>query len=97
MGATRDDDPAIYGDAEERPPWIEEATDPTWWDVAFGSYGDGYLEWVVDHYFWDPLDPRTVADTRSLWAHRRHYAASEFAPFYAMRDGEDAGRRTPAA
>lgn len=63
----------LYGDSEGRPPWIEEATDPTWWDVAFGSYGDGYLEWVNDRYFWDPDQERTVADTRSLWRHRRSY------------------------
>jgi hypothetical protein len=64
----------IYADSDERPPWIEEATDPTRWDVAFGCYGDGWLEWVTDRYFWDPLDPRTVADTRSLWMHGAHLA-----------------------
>lgn len=63
-------DTGLYGASDERPPWIEEATDPTWWDVAFGSYGDGWLEWVNDRYYWDPLDPRTIGDTRSLWKRR---------------------------
>jgi hypothetical protein len=60
---------------EERPPWVEEAEDATWWDLAFGSYGDGYLEWVHNRYYWEPADERTVADTRSLWHHRRRYKA----------------------
>lgn len=64
-----------YAAGEERPPWIEEATDPTFWDLAFGSYGDGYLEWVTSRYFWDPEDVRTTADTRSLWDKRSRYAA----------------------
>ncbi len=59
-----------YAAGEERPPWIEEAADPTHWDLAFGSYGDGYLEWVTNRYFWDSGDERTLADTRSLWRRR---------------------------
>jgi hypothetical protein len=70
-------DAPLYGESDERPPWIEEATDPTWWDLAFGSYGDGYLEWVHNRYYWVPEDPRTVADTRTLWRHRRSYLDSE--------------------
>lgn len=66
-----------YVDSDERPPWIEEATDPTWWDLAFGSYGDGYLEWVHNRYYFDPEDLRTVADTRNLWRHRRRYMTEE--------------------
>lgn len=62
-----------YGASDEQPPWIEEAADPTHWDVAFGSYGDGYLEWVATRYFWDPTDSRTLADTRSLWTRRNDY------------------------
>lgn len=76
MAATPDDT-NIYAESEERPPWIEEAADPTWWDLAFGSYGDGYLEWVNDRYYWDPDDARTVADTRSLWNRRRRYAPAD--------------------
>ena len=76
--------------SEERPPWIEEAADPTWWDVAFGSYGDGYLEWVGDHYFWDPLEPRTVADTRSLWGHRTRLAHLDEPWLAATLMGRDA-------
>lgn len=71
------DDAPLYADSDERPPWIEEATDPTWWDLAFGSYGDGYLEWVHDRYYWDTEEPRTVADTRALWHHRRRYLSPE--------------------
>ena len=66
-----------YASGDERPPWIEEAADPTFWDVAFGSYGDGYLEWVASRYFWDHDDLRTTADTRTLWEKRRRYAADE--------------------
>jgi hypothetical protein len=62
-----------YAAGDERPPWIEEVADPTFWDVAFGSYGDGYLEWVADRYYWQPHDPRTLGDTRSLWQHRSAY------------------------
>ena len=61
--------------ATERPPWIEDATDPTFWDQAFGSYGDGYLEWVTSRYYWDVDDLRTTADTRSLWDKRTRYTA----------------------
>lgn len=62
-----------YDSSDERPPWIEEAIDPTHWDVAFGSYGDGYLEWVNTHYYWHIDGPRTTADTRTLWNHRSLY------------------------
>ena len=75
MSTQEHDEFPVYAESSERPPWIEEATDPTWWDLAFGSYGDGYLEWVNERFFWDPLDPRTVADTRSLWQQRRRYAS----------------------
>lgn len=61
-------------DEAERPPWIEEAADPTYWDLAFGSYGDGYLEWVTSHYYWDADDMRSTADTRTLWDKRTQYA-----------------------
>lgn len=71
-------DDSLYDDVGERPPWIEEAADPTWWDVAMGSYGDGYLEWVTDRYFWEPGDARTLADTRSLWRHRDEFAADTY-------------------
>lgn len=71
MGEAHRDAP--YGASEERPPWIEEALDQTHWDLAFGSYGDGYLEWVNSRYYWDPLDPRSPADARSLWAKRGRY------------------------
>jgi hypothetical protein len=74
--------PASHGDQpyaanDERPPWLEEAADPTYWDLAFGSYGDGYLEWVASRYFWDSDDLRTTADTRTLWDKRARYAADE--------------------
>lgn len=62
-----------YHNNEERPPWVEEATDPTFWDRAFGSYGDGYLEWVSNRYFWDMTDLRTIVDTRDLWDKRDRY------------------------
>jgi hypothetical protein len=41
--------------------------------MAFGSYGDGYLEWVNTRYFWDVSDLRTTADTRTLWDKRGRY------------------------
>ncbi len=63
-----------YALGDERPPWIESASEPTYWDPAFGSYGDGYLEWVTSRYFWDPDDVRGVGDTRHLWQQRRDYA-----------------------
>jgi hypothetical protein len=69
-----------YSAGDERPPWIEEAIDPTYWDLAFGSYGDGYFEWVNTHYFWDANDPRTVADSRTLWNKRSRYALPPDAP-----------------
>lgn len=74
MSAAEAHEPATYGTSGERPPWIEEAADPTFWDVAFGSYGDGYLEWVTSRYFWDVGDERTVDDTRTLWTRRAAYA-----------------------
>lgn len=67
----------IYAASDERPPWVEEATDRMWWDVAFGSYGDGYLEWVNDRYFWSEDDPRSLTDSRNLWGHRRRYLTAD--------------------
>ena len=64
---------APYAAGEELPPWLEEVADPTHWDLAFGSYGDGYLEWVNNRFYWDPADERTIADTRSLWTRRDDY------------------------
>jgi hypothetical protein len=88
--AANPNDTRIYGDSDERPPWIEEVADPTWWDLAFGSYGDGYLEWVNDRYFWDPVEPRTIADTRSLWQHRASYAYPDDTWLAATLLGRDA-------
>lgn len=72
-------------DAAERPPWIEEAADPTYWDLAFGSYGDGYLEWVASRYYWEVDDVRSTADTRSLWDKRARYAVET--PIVDSSDG----------
>jgi hypothetical protein len=59
--------PSAETAADADPPWspADSAGDP-----AFGSYGDGYLEWVADRYYWDPHEERTIADTRSLWSKR---------------------------
>lgn len=67
-----------YDASDERPPWQEHAADPTYWDIAFGSYGDGYLEWVTNRYFRDVEGPRTIADTRALWDQRARYLDDAF-------------------
>lgn len=67
-------------DLRERPPWIEEAADPSFWDLAFGSYGDGYLEWVTSRYYWDVEDRRSTADTRTLWDKRARYVPELLPP-----------------
>jgi hypothetical protein len=82
--STRYEPPASAGD--ERPPWIEAAADPTWWDAAFGSYGAGYLDWVHNEHFWHPADERTVADTRTLWRHRGNYLGESRAEAALLAD-----------
>ncbi len=78
-----------YAANDERPPWIEEAADPTFWDTAFGSYGDGYLEWVTSRYFWHSDEPRTLADTRDLWDKRARYAADEMVAHQFRAQAQD--------
>lgn len=46
---------ALRQERHECPPWIAEAADPTFWDRAWGGYGDGYFEWVNTRYIDDPL------------------------------------------
>ncbi len=77
MSTAHSHDARPYAAGDEQPPWLEEATDPTFWDLAFGSYGDGYLEWVTSRYYWDPDELRTTSDTRSLWDKRAWYAAAD--------------------
>ena len=87
-------DATYYPDASqdggdgERPPWLENAAEPTHWDLAFGSYGDGYLEWVTSRYFWDPDDLRTTADSRSLWDKRARYAPESLFAEMNFADGQ---------
>ena len=42
---------------------------PRWWDIVFGDF-DAYRDWVHDRQRWDPLDPRTITDTRWIWSQR---------------------------
>jgi len=47
------------------PPWEDLAAAD--WDHLFGSYADGYVEWVKRRYWWDPEDPSVLVDTSGFW------------------------------